>query len=294
MKWMNLHHLKYFLVIAEEGTIAAASKKLLVGQPALSAQLKQLEDWLGAKLFDRENKRLVLNETGEYVLRYARAIKELEDELVTHVEAGFEGKTQEIVIGAQESVPKSVLAGALMAINKGQRHELRVTEGTGSELFELLLSGKIDIFIGNFRPLSESKEMLYHSLGKETVSVWGPKDAMKLRKGFPKTLQGQNFVLPGFQNPLRHDFERFMLQQGLGFRVSVEAQDAALLKELSAQGEGLLLMGDESARSWEKAGRLVKIGALGDVHEEYWIGMVKKTIDNRHLKSILGALRTNA
>ncbi len=77
---MNLHHLKYFLVIAEEGSLSAASKKLLVGQPALSAQLKQFESWLGIKLFERIGKKLVITQSGEYVLKYAKAIKNLEDE----------------------------------------------------------------------------------------------------------------------------------------------------------------------------------------------------------------------
>ncbi len=290
MKWMNLHHLKYFLVIAEEGSIAGASKKLLVGQPALSAQLKQFEDWLGTRLFNRENKRLVLNEAGEYVLRYAKAIKELEDELVTNMESGFEAMSREIVVGGQESVPKSVLVEAIRAINKNHSHKLRVIEGTGSELFELLIAGKIDIFIGNFKPLSDGKEMLYSSLGKESVSVWGAKSLAHLKSGFPESLEGQKFILPGFQNPLRHDFERFMLQSGINFSVLIEAQDTALQLELARKGEGLVLIGDESASAWARAGLLVKIGSLKDIREEYWMGMVKKALDNKHLKSIMASL----
>jgi LysR family transcriptional activator of nhaA len=290
MKWMNLHHLKYFLVIAEEGSIAAASKKLLVGQPALSAQLKQFEDWLGTKLFNRDNKRLVLNEAGEYVLRYAKAIKELEDELVTNMESGYTAKARELTVGAQESVPKSMLAGAISALGKGQTFQVRVIEGTGSELFELLLAGKIDVFIGNFRPLADGKEMIYTSLGKESVSVWGPKSEAKLKENFPRSLEGQSFILPGFQNPLRHDFDRFMLEAGLSFNVAVEAQDTALQKELVSRGVGLMVFGDESAKAWAKTGRIVRLGGLKDIKEEYWIGMVKRAIDNKHLKEILASI----
>lgn len=290
MKWMNLHHLKYFLVIAEEGSIAAASKKLLVGQPALSAQLKQFEEWLGTKLFNRENKRLILNEAGEYVLRYAKAIKELEDELVTNMESGTSTKARELTVGAQESVPKFMLASAISAIGKDLTFQIRVIEGTGSELFELLLNGKIDVFIGNFRPLADGKEMIYHSLGKEPVSIWAPKSEAKLKENFPKSLDGQRFILPGFQNPLRHDFERFMLEAGVSFKIAVEAQDTALQKELVARGDGLMVLGDESAKAWAKAGRLVRLGSLKDVKEEYWIGMVKRAIDNKHLKEILASL----
>lgn len=290
MKWMNLHHLKYFLVIAEEGSIAAASKLLLVGQPALSAQLKQFEDWLGTRLFDRESGRLSLNEAGHYVLRYAKAIKELEDELVMNLESGFKSQAKTITLGGQESVPKTILAEAIAKLGEGQAHEVRVMEGTGSELFELLLAGKIDVFIGNFRPLSEGKEMIYRSLAKETVSVYGPKSSAALKLKFPASLDNQNFILPGIQNPLRHDFERFMLQSGFSFKVKVEAQDTALQKELAARGEGLAILADESAKAWAKAGRLVKLGSLPEIREEYWIGMVKRSLDNKHLKSIMASL----
>ena len=50
-QWINYHHLFYFKAIAEEGTVSKAAEKLRLGQPTLSAQLKQLEDNLGVQLF---------------------------------------------------------------------------------------------------------------------------------------------------------------------------------------------------------------------------------------------------
>jgi len=73
--------------------------------------------------------------------------------------------------------------------------------------------------------------------------------------------------------------------------VAVEAQDTALQKELVARGDGLMVLGDESARAWAKAGRLVRLGSLKEIKEEYWIGMVKRAIDNKHLKEILTSLK---
>ena len=73
-KWLNYHHLYYFKVIATTGSIAKASEILLVGQPALSSQLKQLETALGQKLFERRNKGLHLTEAGRVALEYAETI----------------------------------------------------------------------------------------------------------------------------------------------------------------------------------------------------------------------------
>jgi LysR family transcriptional activator of nhaA len=288
--WINLHHLKYFLTIAEEGSISGASKKLLVGQPALSAQLKQFEENLNLKLFERVGKRMVITSEGEYVLKYARAIKQLEDELVSNLGHAKEAGVKEISLGAQESVPKSIMAFAISAVMSVPSVKVKVIEGTGEELFELLLSGKIDLFLGNFKPLEEGKEMIYSLISKEKVSVCGAKEFVGLKRNFPSSLGGGKFVLPGFQNPIRHDFEKFMLEQGLQFDVTIEAQDTALLKELAVRGQGLVILGDESASSWIKSGRLFKIGTIPKLTEEYWLGMVKKKIDTDHQKKILKAI----
>ena len=143
------------------------------------------------------------------------------------------------------------------------------------------------MFIGNFRPLSEGKEMVYKSIGKENVSVWGTENFKNLIKNFPKSLNGKSFILPGFNNPIRNDFEKFMLQHGLDFTVSMEAQDTALQKELAFMGEGLILFGEESLKNWPKAAGLRKIGTIPGLHEEYWLGMAKKEIDNQSIKAIL-------
>jgi DNA-binding transcriptional LysR family regulator len=137
--------------------------------------------------------------------------------------------------------------------------------------------------------MNESKEMLYHSLGKETVSVWGSKKYSPLKKNFPKSLDHKSFVLPGFQNQMRHDFERFMLQTGLAFEVTVEAQDTSLQKELATRGEGMIILGDESAKFLVKAGSIFKIGSISGIKEEYWLGMVKKNIDNESIKTIMAS-----
>ena len=286
---MNLHHLKYFLVIADEGSLSAASKKLLVGQPALSAQLKSFEDWLGVSLFIRGGKRLQITPVGEYVLKYARSIKNMEDELLANLQHGDDLGKRELVLGAQESVPKTIVAHAISTIKKVRPLRLKIIEGTGEELFNLLHTSKIDFFIGNFKPINQAKEMFYLSLAREPVSIWGAKKFQKLKAGFPESLDGQPFILPGLQNPIRHEFEKLMLQAGLGFEMSIEAQDTALQKELASRGEGLLLMGEDSVGAWVSAGRLVKIGAFPGIYEQYWLGMVKRTIDNDYLKSILKA-----
>ena len=61
---INFHHLHYFWAVANDGNLTRTAKHLRVSQSALSAQIRQLEEQLGAPLFLREGRRLVLSEAG--------------------------------------------------------------------------------------------------------------------------------------------------------------------------------------------------------------------------------------
>ena len=82
MAKLNYHHLQYFHAIATHGSIAQASKVMHITPQTLSAQLTLLETQLGYSLFERKNKRLILNEMGHITLSYAQEIFSLGDELI--------------------------------------------------------------------------------------------------------------------------------------------------------------------------------------------------------------------
>ena len=78
--FLNYHHLRYFRMIARELSVTRAAERLNLSVPALSIQLKQLEESLGQKLFERERGGLRLTEAGRLALDYAETIGRAGDE----------------------------------------------------------------------------------------------------------------------------------------------------------------------------------------------------------------------
>ena len=88
MEWLNYHHLLYFWATVRHGGITKAAAELRLRPPTLSAQIRQLEETLGEKLFSREGRRLVLTDTGRTVHGYADEIFSLGRELLDTVKRG--------------------------------------------------------------------------------------------------------------------------------------------------------------------------------------------------------------
>lgn len=80
---MSLRALRHFVVVAEELHMHRAAERLHIAQPALSQQIKQLEQRLGVVLFSRANRRLTLTAAGEAFLQKTRLALEMADQAVT-------------------------------------------------------------------------------------------------------------------------------------------------------------------------------------------------------------------
>src|SRR5215510_11454433 len=114
MEWLNYHHLFYFWTVARTGSIAEASKELLLAPLTISAQITRLQETLGERLFSRSGRRLVLTEAGRVVFRYAEDIFGLGKELVDTLKDRPTGRPLRVQIGVADVVPK-VIAHRLIA-----------------------------------------------------------------------------------------------------------------------------------------------------------------------------------
>lgn len=281
MQWLNYHHLYYFWMIANEGGVAKASQKLRLGQPTLSTQLKQLEDAFGKPLFERKNRKLVLTESGKIALRYANDIFRMGQELSEVMNDQSVGSRSHVAIGALDSVPKDLILSLTLESRKFSDCFVSVLEGKGDELFRELASHRLDLIVSNYPPPANDQFRSYsRSVSKIPVAVYGSKEFVHLKKGFPRSLNAQPFVLPTAHSKLRSDLEHFARVNQLNFIPVAETQDTSLQKLMGIRGVGLVPLPELSSRESQKVGQLVQIGRLEGVSEEIWLITADRKVEN--------------
>jgi len=278
MQWLNYHHLYYFRSIASEGSIARAAEKLGLGQPTLSAQLKQLEDRVGRPLFDRRHRRLILTEAGKAALDYANEIFRLGDEMLEVLQDRTPEDQPHLQIGALDSVPKSVLLSLVTEAYKISPCTVSILEGKGDELFRELRAHRLDLIVSNYPAQAlEEAQMYSRSVAKLPVGVYGSKKFRALKKNFPESLRGKPFVLPTLHSKLRHDVNHYFKIHEIAVVPVAETQDTSFQRLLAEHGVGLAPLSEVKGA---QEPHLVRLGRLQDVVEEIWLISAQRKLEN--------------
>ncbi len=279
--WINYHHLFYFKVIAIEGGIAKAAKKLRIGQPTLSTQMKQFEETLGQTLFDRSKRQLQLSEAGKLVLGYAMEIFKMGDEMLDSLIDQYATAKIQVQIAAIDTIPKHVILKIFHRVQETHDCIVSVSEGQGDELLRELRTHRVDLVVSNYAPpIGEAAGFYSKSIAKMKIVVCGAPKFSKLKRGFPESLKGQPFIFPSPYSKLRHDVEHYLKLRDIHVATKAEVQDTSLQKLMCTHGEGLISIALPAAEELIDNKDLVLIGTLQDIHEELWLIAAQRRIQN--------------
>lgn len=245
MDFLNYHHLRYFWVVAKEGGLRKAAEKLHLSQPTISAQISVLEDVLGEQLFRRTGRSLVLTEVGHQILSYADEIFAIGQELIDTLNQRPTTRLLRVQIGVTDSLPKLVayqIIRPTFALDQPKHVVCR--EGKAADLLLQLASYRLDIVLADEpAPSSLPMKVFNHFLGECGITFCAhPKLATRLKRGFPRSLDGAPALLPAASGTLGQALEKWFLARDVRPRLVAEFDDAALITEMALDGLGFFAL----------------------------------------------------
>ncbi len=230
---MLLRHLNYFLAVAQYQSFTRAAHALHVSQPALSQQIRQLEDQLGAQLFDRNGRSVRLTDAGEVYLRYARqALQDLEEgRRAIHDVSDLSRGSLRVAVAPTFT---SYLIGPLVeAFHRRYPNVRLVMQEMLQERVETqLVEDELDIGIAFEKPTSSAVE--FQPLLVETLAlVVGRTHALSERRSIDRdTLMRESLVLLTPEFATRGQIERHCRQHDLDLQVLMESNSLNAVIEI--------------------------------------------------------------
>ncbi|MEM7129794.1 MAG: LysR family transcriptional regulator [Chloroflexota bacterium] len=168
---MNLNQLRGFWETASERSMSRAADKLFLTQPALSLQIKALEEELGQTLFERQGRQLLLTDSGRFLQERAKEILDLVERTQQEVATYQNLERGRITIGTNDTNCLYLLPSLLSTFREAfPGIELSLTNRKTSEVAALVISGEVDFGIGTL-PIPEPRITTETLCWREDVAI---------------------------------------------------------------------------------------------------------------------------
>ena len=252
-----------FLEVAESASASVAAKKLNLTQPAVSQQLRALEQELGTKLYVRSEKGIILTNTGEIAFKYANRIanlyKSMQEELKNE-----KSQSHKLVIGVTQTIEFSIVSEILAEFctqNKGTH--IKIISDTIKNLYTKLKLYEVDLIIVNgnasldnrFNRILLSTDYLVYVVGKDDPLA--NKSMISMSK-----LREQSLILRTKGSSTRELFEACLESLNdniMNYNVIMEVDNIATIKSLVANGFGSSVLSHSVCTQEIKKGKLVVV-----------------------------------
>ncbi len=231
---LKLRQMRVVDAIMTHRSLQKAAAALGLSQPALTKTLQELEDMLGARIFERHARGVEPNRFGEAVAAAARRMlaeaRRLEDELES-IGAAASGT---IAIGALPVAAAGILPGVLAALK--ERHPgivVRLVQGTTEQLLPALAAGDIDLVVGRLYEPAAPDAFLREAIYEEPIAVLARAGHPLARAGVTTAdLAAYPLVLPTITQRVGQEIERVLAALGLPAGAPVRSSSVSLIREM--------------------------------------------------------------
>src|SRR6201987_287959 len=240
---MEIHQLRYFVAVADEGNFSRAAAKVHVAQPSLSQQIRKLEAEVGQPLFDRLPRSVVLTEAGRCLLDYARQIlasigdaRRCVDELKGKIAGN-------VAVGAIPTIAPYVLPGLVVTFQKHYPDvTLHIVEDVTAGITQRIEAGELDVALAS--TCQKSPTLRIEHLGNEPLLALVPEGhplAKQTAVSF-EDLKSQRFLLLHEMHCLSQQVHQLLDSRRLFPEVALAGSQLSTIANMVAAGIGLSIV----------------------------------------------------
>ena len=257
---MEIRQLRAFVAIAESGTFTAGALRVHVTQAAISMQIRQLETEIGAKVFVRAPRHVILTEAGEQLLRRARHILREHDAALDEIAELAGAERGRLRIGSASAM---VLTEQLPSILKELRKQhpaadISVTSGTSEVLVDQILAGEVDVAFVSL-PVDVRGIKTERLSEDQLVAIASPHHKLaKQRTISAYTLAGERLILGERGGNTRRLIDQFFAQAGVSLHVAMELSRQQAIKRMVEEDMGVGIVPLQSVKEEVEKGRLIR------------------------------------
>jgi LysR family hydrogen peroxide-inducible transcriptional activator len=240
---VELHQLRYFIAVADEGNFSRAAAKVRVAQPSLSQQIRKLEAEIGQPLFDRLPRSVVLTEAGRCLLDYARQILASIGDAQRCVDE-LKGKIAgDVAVGAIPTIAPYVLPELVVTFQKHYPDvTLHIVEDVTAGITRRIEAGELDVALASTcRP---SPTLRRESIGNEPLLLLVPEGHALAKKTLAEfdDLKSQRFLLLHEMHCLSQQVHHLLESRRLHPEVALAGSQLSTIANMVAAGIGLSIV----------------------------------------------------
>jgi LysR family transcriptional regulator, low CO2-responsive transcriptional regulator len=270
---MDFDQLTTFLEVAKSANFSRAGKKLFLSQPAVSAQIRQLELEYGAKLFDRFGKKVRLTAAGDALLEYAEKLLTMRNESLRAVADQANTPRGTLLIGANEATCLYVLPEVFAEYHRLYSDvQINIYRNFSNKVLEKVEDGTVDVGIVTL-PI-KSPSLKTHSIFRDRLVLMVSPQSPLAKKKVVRTSEivEQPLIYPktGFTRQMLDKLFRPYRSQ---IHVTMELASVGMIKAFVAANLGVSLISETFAREEARAGE-VKLIPIADVDLWRELGLI--------------------
>ena len=238
---INLDLYKVFYIVAKNGSISAAANILFISQPAITFQIKKLEEQLGVSLFIRTKHGVILTEEGKVLFNY---VKKGIENIINGENAISNLKNLDsgtIRIGVSTTICRYVLMPSLEKFHeKYPKIDIQINNNLSDNLLKELRNGNLDILI-MFKPSNENNDLILTPITDVQDIFVGNKKYYDLTKGIlnTKNLQSYPLILPSSSSNSRIHLNKYLKENNYNINPKLEVVSYNLIIDLIKAGFGI-------------------------------------------------------